>query len=327
MKITAITMLAGVLAICGMPLFAGWYSKDAILVAALSFASAHKEHMLLFALPLVTAGITTFYMFRMWFMTFTGKPRDLHVYDHAHESPWLMTVPLIVLAIFSIFVAWPVVVKVSLTDRDPIWQWLEYEFTSPLSAHKSELAIQLEHSQPASLAADFGRVVNETWIEAAGYHTTAGGLALLMVLFGVAFAWVLYYKGVLDPADAKEQFPGVHAFLSRKWWFDEFYSAVVVRPGLILARWARAFDTYVIDGFIHLVAWLGVLASRWSGKVDRGVVDGLANVIADVSYAIGNWLRGIQTGYLRTYVLFLALAAIGLWFLLASMFGIAIGSP
>ena len=54
----------------------------------------------------MTAGITTFYMFRMWFMTFTGKPRDEHVHEHAHESPWMMTVPLIVLAIFSVGVAW-----------------------------------------------------------------------------------------------------------------------------------------------------------------------------------------------------------------------------
>src|SRR5438067_6424566 len=100
MKVTAITMLIGVLAICGVPLFAGWYSKDAILVSALAFGTFYKQHFLLFALPLVTAGLTTFYMFRMWFMTFAGQPRDHHVYEHAHESPWTMTVPLIVLAAF-----------------------------------------------------------------------------------------------------------------------------------------------------------------------------------------------------------------------------------
>ena len=106
MKITALTMLVGVLAIAGMPLFSGWYSKDAILAQAFGFMSTHPDHMLLFILPLVTAGMTTFYMFRMWFMTFTGKPRDHHVYEHAKESPWVMTVPLIVLAIFSVCVAW-----------------------------------------------------------------------------------------------------------------------------------------------------------------------------------------------------------------------------
>ena len=66
----------------------------------------HKEHFLLFLLPLVTAGITAFYMFRMWFLTFAGQPRDAHVYEHAHEAPRWMTVPLIVLATCSIGVAW-----------------------------------------------------------------------------------------------------------------------------------------------------------------------------------------------------------------------------
>ena len=82
-KITATTMFIGVLAICGMPFFAGWYSKDAILVSAYSFVHDYTQHALLFALPLVTAGLTTFYMFRMWFMTFTGPPRDELVHEHA----------------------------------------------------------------------------------------------------------------------------------------------------------------------------------------------------------------------------------------------------
>ena len=106
MKITALTMLMGVLAICGIPLFSGWYSKDAILAQALGFALVNREHFLLFVIPLVTAGLTTYYMFRMWFLTFVGKPRNKEVHDHAHETPWMMTVPLILLAILSVCVAW-----------------------------------------------------------------------------------------------------------------------------------------------------------------------------------------------------------------------------
>src|SRR5205823_2699276 len=161
MKITAITMLMGVLAISGIPLFSGWYSKDAILVAALSFADHHRAHILLFALPLVTAGLTTFYMFRMWFMTFTGMPRDEHVFEHAHESPWLMTVPLILLAIPTVCVSWG---------------------AEPWDVHGSFLEAQIHHSQPASLAADFGKVVDHGEIERAGYSTIAGSLALLVVV-------------------------------------------------------------------------------------------------------------------------------------------------
>src|SRR5262249_27528797 len=133
MRITAITMFVGVLTIAGIPLFSGWYSKDAILAQALGFVRVHPQHGLPFPLPLVTAGITTFYMFRMWFLTFTGEPRDQHVHEHAHESPATMTLPLIVLAVCSICVAW----------GSPIWDaeasWLEH--------HK-------HHSQPASVIAD-----------------------------------------------------------------------------------------------------------------------------------------------------------------------------
>ena len=319
MKITAITMLIGVLAICGVPIFAGYYSKDAILVAALAYASFYKQHALLFILPLITAALTTFYMFRMWFMTFTGRPRDHHVHEHAHESPWLITVPLIVLACFSTFVAWGL----------PPWDTRDY------SIAESQLATQLEHSQPPAVYGDLPKpVVDEVLVKESGglkvipgSHRTAGALALLMVLLGVTFAWVIYYKGLLDPADAKEQFPGVHRFLTHKWWFDEFYSAAIVRPGLTIAGWARAFDTYVVDGIVHFVARVGLWTSRWSGSVDRGVVDGLVNVIANVSYAIGAWLRTFQTGYLRSYVLFLALAAIAIWFLLMSVWGVAVGGP
>ena len=306
MKITAITMLVGVFAICGIPLFAGWYSKDAILVNALSFADNNRQHFLLFGLPLVTAGLTTFYMFRMWFMTFTGTPRDHHVFEHAHESPWQMTVPLIVLAVFSVFVAWGL----------PPWE-----------AHESQLAHELEHSRPASVAADFGEVVSEEAQSSAGYHETAGGLALGMVLIGVVFAGAMYYKNLLDPADAKEQFPGVHRFLMHKWYFDEVYSALLVRPGLVIAGWCRAFDTYVIDGIVNGIGRWTVLTSVWSGKADRGIVDGLVNVMADAWYGIGGWLRTLQTGYIRSYILFLALGAVAIWLLLAALFGVGAGAP
>src|SRR5262249_46126732 len=148
MKITALTMLAGVLAIAGIPLFSGWDSKDSILAQALGFAYVHPRHILLFLLPLVTAGITAVYMFRMWFLTVTGKPRDHHVHEHAHESPWPMTVPLIVLAVCSVAVAW----------GWPVW-----------SAQHSWLEHSVHHAQPVSVMAEFGHVhaapVNEHWPE------------------------------------------------------------------------------------------------------------------------------------------------------------------
>jgi NADH-quinone oxidoreductase subunit L len=298
MKITAITMLIGVLAIAGIPLFSGWYSKDEILAGAFGFAANNRQHFLLFLLPLVTAGITTFYMFRMWFMTFTGKPRDHHVYEHAQESPWTMTVPLIVLAVFSVCVAWP------MPDSTG-WPLLD--------AEKSWLGHELHHyNQPEAVNVDFKSAL----ASAQDNHTIVGMLALGVVGIGLAFASLVYYQGVLDPNEAKEQFPGVHRFLTCKWYFDELYSALIVRPGIIIARCCRGFDANVIDGFVHLLARWNVFTSSWSGRFDKGIIDGLANLIADVSYGVGNWMRTVQTGYLRSYILFLALAAIAIWVLL-----------
>src|SRR5204863_7148312 len=123
----------------------------------IAFARYHPKHALLMLLPLVTAGITCFYMFRMWFMAFTGQPRDHHVYEHAHESPRVMTYPLVILAAFSVFVAW----------GWPLW-----------NAEASYLGHVLENAQPASVTADFGGVlaaVHERVLPA--YHSLAGWLA------------------------------------------------------------------------------------------------------------------------------------------------------
>jgi NADH-quinone oxidoreductase subunit L len=314
MKITALTMLAGVLAIAGIPLFTGWYSKDAILAQALGFVYVHPQHLFLFLLPLVTAGITAFYMSRLWLMTFTGKPRDEHVYEHAHESPWTMTAPLIALAVCSVCVA---------------WGWPIYD------AESSWLESNVHHAQHHAVLADFGNIdysVNEDhgeyWVVAKkaeenerlyAYHNhhLAGNLALLLVGFGIGFAGLIYWKHVLDPAEAKEQFPGLHAFLMDKWRFDWLYSVVVVRPALVVGYWLAWFDLHVIDGIIHGVARISVLLSKWDGVFDNNVVDGLVNLVGNVIYDAGARLRNVQTGFLRSYVLFLVLAAAGIFLVLA----------
>jgi NADH-quinone oxidoreductase subunit L len=309
MKITALTMLAGVLAIAGIPLLTGWYSKDAVLAQALGYVYVHRGHALLFILPLATVGLTAFYMARMWLMTFAGPPRDPHVYEHAHESPWVMTVPLIVLAVCSVGVAW----------GWPVWD-----------AEASWLGHNVHHAMPNAVLADFGHVEDEEeyWVVARREapnerlyahenHHLAGSLALGLVLIGGIFAGLLYWYRVLDPGEAREQFPRVYAFLMDKWRFDRVYSVLVVRPALVVAQWCKAFDLYVIDGIIHGMAWLTVLASKWQGIFDNAVVDGAANLLADVTYRIGARLRDVQTGYLRSYVLFLVLAAVGIFVVLS----------
>jgi NADH-quinone oxidoreductase subunit L len=298
MKVTAYTMLIGLLAIAGIPLFSGWYSKDAILAHAYGFFQVNPRHFLLILLPLVTAGITAFYMFRMWLLTFGGEPRDEHVYEHAHESPWVMTVPLIVLAVLSFAVA---------------WGWPLYD------AEASVLDNQLHHSQPAAVTADFSAVADY----AKGFHFVVGLVALMIVGCGVLFASLLYYSRVLDPEEVTEQFPGLYRFLWNKWYFDELYSAILVRPALAVAQWCRAFDFGIIDRTVDALGRFTVRLSKWDGQFDLGIIDGLANLTARVVYACGAWLRTVQTGYIRSYVLFLVMAAIGIFFVLTYVMSLA----
>jgi NADH-quinone oxidoreductase subunit L len=318
MKTTGFTMLVGVLTIAGIPLFSGWYSKDAILAQALGFVRVHPQHSLLFVLPFVTAGITAFYMFRMWFLTFAGKPRDEHVHEQAHESPRIMTIPLVILAFFSVVVA---------------WGWPIFD------AEASYLESQIHLSQHHSVIAEFGAVAGldhtpegqaiqainpgeRYW--AHEYHSLAGNLTLLVGALGILFAALLYYYRVFDPAEAKAHFPGLHCFLWNKWYFDELYSAVLVRPTLVAAGWCRSFDLRVIDGFVDGTARAVIGLSRWGGRFDLGIIDGLVNLTADVIYGVGAWLRGWQTGYIRSYVLFMVLAAVGIFVVLSYLVALAV---
>jgi len=113
MPVTAITMLIGCLAIAGVSVpfvvgFSGYYSKDAILEQSLAFWQVNGSPVagVFFVLTVVGAAMTTCYMFRMWFLTFVGEPRDHHAYDHAHESPTIMFMPLVVLSVLAVCVAW-----------------------------------------------------------------------------------------------------------------------------------------------------------------------------------------------------------------------------
>jgi NADH-quinone oxidoreductase subunit L len=327
MKITALTMLVGCLAIAGTPLFSGWHSKDAVVAQCLGYVAVNPTHAVLFVLPLATAGITTFYMFRMWFLTFTGKPRDEHVHEHASESPWTMTGPLVVLALFAIVVSWG---------------------NRPWIASESHLETIIHHSMPVSVMAEFGHVREEeesgaagqahgeTWPEAAAkpaerserhrahlLHDQAGVLALGISLLGFVFAYVIYYRRALDPAEAKEQFPKVYELLVNKWYFDALYSVMVVRPALMVAWACRFFDLKVIDGIIHTVARVTVRVSRVDGWIDNSIVDGLVNLVGNTTYNLGSRLRNLQTGYLRSYVLFLVLAAVAIFALLSYFVSLA----
>jgi NADH-quinone oxidoreductase subunit L len=304
MPITAMTMLVGCLAIigAGIPLstigFSGYYSKDAILEQAWSFASVNPIHNTLFIVPAAGAAITAFYMFRMWYMTFLGKPRDQHRYDHAHESPRVMTTPLIVLALFALAVAWPVF----------------------------GLSGLIESARPAgTLATADGGVLmpnlivpNEHLGHVDAVRVPAGLIAFGTALSGLLLASAIYWWGLINPAEIRRQFRAAHRFLVGKWWFDELYEAIFIQPTLFVSRCISGIDKRIIDFLIDGLAMVTrKVANVWDAVVDQRIVDGLFNGVAHRTWDVALALRVIQTGKLRQYVMFIVIGTVALFVLVS----------
>ena len=230
MKITAITLLCASFAISGFPFTSGFFSKDAILVAAYARAPW------MYWVGVLTAGMTAFYVFRAWFLAFLG---DYRGHAHPHESPLVMTGPLMLLAGLSIFGGFI-----------NIPHWLE-----PMFAEKPE---------------------NQTlaWISA--------GIGIA----GILLAYVFYVakRGLAD--SFAKAMNGFYTLVFNKYYVDEFYNAVVVRPLVAISR---------------IVLWRGV---------DAGLIDGTVNGVGARSRGVGSILRLLQSGNIRTYAAWVVLGSI-----------------
>jgi len=224
MPITFITLGIASLAISGVPGFSGFYSKDEILAAAYN-----SQWPWMFWAGAATAGLTAFYVFRAYFLTFFGKYRGHH---HPHESPFSMTFPLMVLAAFSIgggFLSVP--------------QWLAPMF--PLSAEHTD------NLQPMIISVSFG----------------VGGILLALLMYVVAPSLSDTAKAVSGP---------LYTLLSNKYYVDEIYSAIIVKPLNVISR---------------TVLWRGID----EGLIDTGLVNGSGKVVE----IIGSVLRRWQSGSIR----------------------------
>lgn len=304
MPITAYTMLVGVIAISGLAIpvlgtsytfaFSGYHSKDAIVATALTHTRLNPTHLLLFVFPLVTAGMTAFYMFRLWFYTFAGTPRDHHVYDHAHESPQVMYVPLVILAFFAAFCA--------------------------IGGEQGPLFLMLLGSEPAGVAAgadaaELSGIALPGHAAVAANHAAAGLYALVAAVLGAVTAYFFYAAPAgqrLSPAEVRRHFAALHTFLVEKWRFDELYDVMFVRPAHVVARWCAGFDRVVLDGFLHATSKLTIDVSRWDRRFDESIIDGFVNMLADVTFGVGRSFRVVQTGRLRQYVMFIVVGVVGI---------------
>ena len=308
MPYTAGTMLVGCLAIigAGVPFvigLSGYYSKDSILAQALSFAQANPRHAILFYAVAGGAALTAFYMFRLWFMTFAGEARDHHVAEHAHESPQVMVMPLLVLAVLAVVAGW----------------------TLPGGFGIANL---LEQSRPAGTVetATGGFAFGQTLTIPAEYlshgepfHATATWTAFATALGGVLLAAAMYVWRVISPAAVAAMFRPVYSFLAHRWYFDELYHALFVVPAHGLAAVASGIDQGLIDPLLNFLAWTTRQVAGFDAWIDRTLVDGLVNATASATWTLGHELKRLQTGSLRQYVTFIVLGTVAL-FVIASLF-------
>ena len=267
---THLVFLVGVLAIAGFPLTSGFFSKDEVLLSA--YLAHLPGHQTLYAIGLVTAAITSFYMFRLYFLTFRGETRaPVSVQETIHESPGTVLNPLFVLAALSLFGGILGIPQVygdlfGVEHSHSLHNWL-----SPIFPAAGDHAIA--HSTEYALA----------------------GLAILMMALGFGLAWLLYRGDAAPAARLAESLSGVHRLLSHKYYVDEIYDAVIVRPLVKLS------DAVLFRG------------------VDAGLIDGAAvnGTARGVRALAENGLRHLQTGLAQGYVISMLVGTGAiLWFVL-----------
>jgi NADH-quinone oxidoreductase subunit L len=300
--ITFWVMTIATIAIAGIPPFAGFFSKDQILGAV--FHSPYGGPII-WAVGLITAGLTSFYMFRLWFMTFFGEYKpdadlgdghalatahaapahgvDAHTSSHGHddghghggvhESPWVMLGPLVILAVLSVVGGW-VGVPEFLKGHNEI-----EHFLSPVMQSGSAVAGEATgagHDATASHA-------DEAAQEKPGEELMLAGSSVGVAALGFFFAWLFYYKRRDLPDKITAKVHGIYMMVLHKYYVDEGYGAIFVKPLLALST---------------VVLWRGI---------DQGVIDGLVNGAGATSKGIGNELRQMQSGNIRSYAAWVAI--------------------
>ena len=327
MPITFVTFLIATLAISGVPGFSGFYSKDMILGAALEFGmkSGNPLHMVFFIGALFTAGLTAFYMFRLVILTFFGAPKDHHKYDHAHESPASMWVPLVVLAGLSFsfwYSGWfgTLVQKpksvANLAGISAPAKAATMEHAAVMAPAPQEEAVSAPAGAPhaedpaashgTSAPAGHGTDAEHDAHIAHTAHTYAMYSSVAVGTLGIFLAFVVYSFGWINPDRVANAVKPLYKFLQNKWYFDELYEATIINGSKALSRGLAWFDMHVVDGLVNLTAQIGVFVSFLVGKFDDYVVDGAVNGLASATTGSGSLLGRLQTGKLYHYVFVLA---------------------
>jgi len=296
MPTTYWTFLIFTLALSGIPFFSGFLSKDAILGGTLAFANSQSNsiHYLLPFFGFAAAGITAFYMFRLVISTFHGKPKREDIYQHIHESPKVMTMPLVVLAALSIFIFYTL------------------PGLNPFSTHHGWYDTLMQPAVSAVALQTGSEVIAIPDAVAHSAHTTAMILSIIIALSGILLAFAIYYWKKIDVELLTKRMGVLYKLSFNKYYFDEMYQATFVNGLLLWNRILAWFDNAIIDGLVNLSAWLTKHFSFGNGKFDNYVVDGAVNGLADITQDIGRNLKKIQTGQIQTYIFAAVIGAVAI---------------
>ena len=261
--VTFAVMCIGTLALTGFPMFAGYFSKDAIIESA--YASHNPFGTYAYLLTVAAAGLTSFYSWRLIFKTFFGEPHDQEHYEAAHESPWWMLLPIILLAFGSIFAGFP--------------------FREIFVGHGVEEFFRDSVKMNPHILEDMEQMPH--WL---------GWLPFVMMAGGFLVSYLFYIRRPYLPVELARQQPLLYQFLLNKWYFDELYDLIFVRP----TKWIGHFLWKVGDGKI----------------IDGLGPDGVSARVLDVTR---NAVK-LQTGYLYHYAFAMLIGVAGFitWF----MFGV-----
>jgi NADH-quinone oxidoreductase subunit L len=262
MPVTFWTMLIAGGALAALPPLAGFWSKDEILGAAFT-----NGHLILYAVGIITAILTAFYVTRALWMTFYGEPRDHHLYDHAHESPRVMTLPLIALAAGS--------AVLGVVVGFPPEQGFIHRYLAPV----------VEAAGVAEHAPEIATIV---------------ALAIVSVLagvIGIAVGVSMYVRHRPDPAALTRAAGPVYRVLVNKYYIDELYDHRFVEAARAFAGASWAFDIHIIDGLANRLGWAFAMGGQGLRRVQTGIVGNYALTIVAglllVLVAYGGYATGI----------------------------------
>jgi NADH-quinone oxidoreductase subunit L len=328
LPLTYITFLVATLALSGIPLTSGFLSKDGVLQGTLAYG-ALTGRWIFPVVGFLVAMLTAFYMFRLVILTFHGEPRNKEKFDHAHESPFVMAMPLVVLSALSIFF-WYTPNPINADAGWFLGKWIKTPTISvPQNARYSFMKTDLVPenktvtNENASVVkgTEEGKeiVFSEAYTEAMHQaHLPAMILSLCVAGLGILFAFLFYFWRKLSADKLAEQTGPLYRLSLNKWYFDEIYDATFVAFTMGLSRFLAWFDNTIVDGVVNGAGSVTKMASTLSGNFDTYVVDGLVNFTAYFSGFIGLILRRFQTGRVQTYVVLVIFSLVIILFLFKS---------